>query len=206
MEAAEKQPEQKQERSLWEKFKKYTKRIWRFLVHEDSWASFVADAILIVLIGKFVALPLIGLVMGTPLPAVAVVTSSMDHHGLDFDSWWAQNSEWYIEHNITKAQFEQFYLKNGFVKGDIMIMKGVDVNDLKVGDIIVYHSPVGIDIIHRVIWTNGEAVGVKGDANSDQLSFEKKLTQEDIKGRAIGKVPKLGWVKVIFVDLFNKLR
>lgn len=188
------------------KLKKYTKRIWRFLIHEDSWASFMADAVLIVLIGYFVIFPVFGLIMGTPLPAVAVVTSSMDHHDLEFNEWWLQNGEWYSEKGFEQSQFESFYLKDGFKKGDIIIMKGVPFDEIEVGDIVVYGSPSGLDIIHRIVWTNGKEVGTKGDANSDQLYFERQLTEEHIKGKAIGKIPKLGWVKVIFVDAFNKIK
>lgn len=190
----------------WTTFKKYSKRIWRFLAHEDSWASFVADAIIIILLGKFVILPLLGLAMGTPLPAVAVVTSSMDHRDLEFDAWWQENEEWYTERGFEKSEFEAYRLSDGFKKGDIIIVKGVPFDEIEVGDIVVYESPSGLDIIHRVVWRGEDKLGTKGDANTDQLYFERWLEEEQVKGRAVSRVPKLGWVKVVFVDAFDSLK
>ena len=190
----------------WAKFKKYSKRIWRFLIYEDTWASFAADAVIVVLLGYFVVFPVLGLIMGTPLPAVAVITSSMDHQDLEFDEWWDQNSDWYTERGFDKEQFENFIFKDGFEKGDIIVMKGVPFDEIEIGDVIVYQSPTDVDIIHRVVWKGENQIGTKGDANSDQLYFERNLVELQIKGRAISKIPKLGWVKVIFVDALNTIK
>lgn len=183
-------------------------KVWHFLAHEDSLASFIVDAIIIVLLGKFVIYPAIGFALGTSYPIVAVVSSSMDHHGLGFDEWWGENGAWYESHNITKEQFEDFYKPNGFKKGDVFVVKGVPVDQIKVGDILVYSVPHRSDpIIHRVIAVknrNGQLIfETKGDANSDQIFFEKEINENQIHGKAIAWTPLLGWPKALLVQAFS---
>lgn len=185
-------------------------KVWHFLAHEDSWASFIVDAILVVLIGKFLIYPAIGFALGTSYPVVAVVSSSMDHHRMDFDSWWEANGAWYEEHNITKEQFENFYKPNGFSMGDAFVVRNVPANGIKVGDIIVYSVPQRRDpIIHRVIKINKTddkfIFSTKGDANFDQIIFEKDITQNQIHGKVIAWAPWLGWPKVALMKLTGQL-
>lgn len=183
---------------------KAAKRIWRFLVYDDSWASFAADAIIILLVGKFILFPGMGLMLGTDFPVVAVVSSSMDHNDMDFDTWWASHGERYDGFNITKEQFESFYLSNGFKKGDVILIRGED--DLRIGDIIVYSVPNRADpIIHRITETNHQSVSTKGDANPGQIGFERSIQPEQIHGKAVFLLPYLGWVKVGFLELFGLL-
>lgn len=180
------------------------KRVWRFLIYDDSWASFLADAILIILIGKFVLFPAIGFAMGTDFPVVAVVSSSMDHHGRDFENWWGLYGEWYEKHNITKEEFQNFFAPNGFKKGDIVVVSGKE--KFGVGDVIVYKVPGRKNpIIHRVVAMNQNTVETKGDANIAQIYFEKNISYNQIQGKAISIVPKLGWVKVGFVELLKQI-
>jgi len=181
-------------------------KIWHFFAHEDSALSFIADAILVILIGKFVVLPLLGLMLGTSFPMVAVVSSSMDHHG-SFDSWWTQQQSWYSENNITKEQFLQFPHRDGFNKGDVFIVRGVKFEDIRVGDIIVYNIPSKSDpIIHRVVGVKGNILMTKGDANQAQLNFESSVTEEQLKGVAKYRIPYLGWFKVALVDLASAIK
>lgn len=185
-------------------------KLWHFLWHEDSWASFLADAILIVLIGNFILYPGVGLLMGTDYPGVAVVSGSMDHHSQDFDAWWGEHKNQYASYNISTTDFDDYSFRNGFSKGDILIVIGEDEYD--VGDVIVYTTPLrAYPIIHRVVgknWTAGEGAAIttystKGDANSGQLGFETNIEPSQIHGRAVFKVPYLGWLKVKAVELFN---
>ena len=181
-------------------------KVWHFLAHDESIWSFIVDAILVIVIGKFVVLPLLGLLFGTSFPLVAVVSSSMDHNG-DFDSWWAENGQWYVEQNTTKEQFLAFPNHNGFNKGDVFAVKGVSMSDLKVGDVIVYSIAGKSDpIIHRIIKIGDSFVETKGDANAGQLSFEYKVTKEQIQGKAVFRIPLIGWVKVGFVELVSLIK
>lgn len=182
-------------------------KAWHFLAHEDSWASFAVDAILVIVLGKYLIFPAIGLLLGTSFPMVAVVSGSMDHGGLAFDSWWQQNRAWYEEQNITKERFQTFYKPNGFKKGDVFVVIGMPISELKVGDIIVYSVPNRSDpIIHRVISKDTINLATKGDANSGQISFERNIPENQIHGKAVLWVPYIGWVKVGLVEIINMVR
>lgn len=175
-------------------------KAWHFLVHEDTWLSFIADAIIIILIGKFLIYPAIGLALGTEYPVVAVVSSSMDHRGEPIGEWWESHSAHYQNFNITREQFQNYYLKNGFNKGAVLII--VSQDEYGVGDIIVYTVASRRDpLIHRIIAT--DPIQTKGDANLGQLSFEKNIPKEAIEGKAVLHIPFLGWVKVGLLELIR---
>src|SRR3990172_2913561 len=116
----------KKEEHGYEKHKTKLGKAWHFIAHDESWLSFLVDAILVIVLGKFVILPVIGLVLGTSFPLVAVVSSSMDHNA-GFDEWWQEQKEWYESNNITKEQFLTFPYTNGFNKGDVFVVKGLQL-------------------------------------------------------------------------------
>ena len=184
------------------KIRKLFWKTWNFLIHDDSIASFAADAFLILIIGQFILFPGIGLALNSEFPIVAVISGSMDHHDLDIDEWWTQNSAHYEKYNISQSDFEDFYVTRGFEKGDVLIIKGVPIDELTVGDVIVYSVPQrGDPIIHRIVSLN--PISTKGDANSGQLSFERAIPENQIHGKAIALVPYIGWVKVGAMELFG---
>lgn len=186
--------------------KKKFKKIWNFLAHDDSWASFVADLIIIIVLAKFVIYPAIGLVMGNSFPVVAVVSGSMDHNDLAFDEWWEAKGNYYENIGVSKEEFSNFYLSNGFKKGDVLIIKKGSNTEYSIGDIIVFHeSSRPNPIIHRIIDKSEMHVSTKGDANSQQISFEKSIPYSKIEGKAVFIIPKIGWVKVGAVELLNYL-
>jgi len=177
-------------------------KLWHFLWHEDSWASFLTDALLIVLIGNFILYPGVGLLMGTEYPGVAVVSGSMDHHDQSFGAWWGEHANQYASYNLSESDFNEYSFKNGFSKGDILIVVGED--EYEVGDVIVYStSSREYPIIHRVVGKGLVNYETKGDANSGQLAFEEEVRPSQIHGRAVFKIPYLGWLKVKAVELFN---
>ena len=191
----------KEEQHGYEAHKTAPGKAWHFLAHEDSALSFIADAIIVILLGKFVILPAIGLLLGTGFPLVAVVSSSMDHEG-SFDDWWQTHGAWYEDQNFTKEQFAKFPHANGFNKGDVFVVRGTSFEDLKVGDVIVYSIPGRPDpIIHRIVNVETDFVATKGDANTNQLNFEVQIFAEQIHGRAVARIPVIGWAKVAFVEL-----
>jgi len=85
-----------------------------------------------------------------------------------------------------------------FQRGDILVLQGVDIPNLIVGDIIVFSPPSQeTPVVHRVIKINDDgSVQTQGDANTKQLPFEKRITQDQIHGKVITIVPYLGWVKI----------
>lgn len=185
-------------------------KTWHFLAHDDSTASFIVDALLVIIIGRYILYPLIGLALGSSFPIVAVVSGSMDHDGKIFGEWWDSNGAKYDAYNITDRHFERYDFASGFEKGDVLVVKGFAPRDLRVGDVIVYATSERTEpIIHRVI--SKEFIGgayvfeTLGDANSGQLGFEKKVTSKQIAGKAVFLIPKIGWVKVGLVDLWHSI-
>jgi signal peptidase len=85
-----------------------------------------------------------------------------------------------------------------FQKGDILILQGIQPDQLKIGDIIVFSSPQhSTPIVHRIIKINPDKTfQTKGDANTGQLPFEKHITPSQIHGKKILIIPYLGWVKI----------
>jgi hypothetical protein len=55
------------------------KKIWHFLWEEDSAWSWIANIAIAFLVIRFIFYPLLGLVLGTSYPIVAVVSESMEH-------------------------------------------------------------------------------------------------------------------------------
>jgi signal peptidase I len=85
-----------------------------------------------------------------------------------------------------------------FSRGDILILRGAVASDLKIGDIIVY-SPDSrsVPIVHRIIAINDDGTfQTKGDANSGQLPFEKRILPNQIHGMVLVVVPYAGWIKI----------
>ena len=161
--------------------------------------SWIVNIILAFILVKFLIYPGLGLVFGTSYPIVAVVSGSMEHNG-NFDSWWNNQENFYGQYNISKGEFKNFKFRNGFNKGDIMIL--FRAKNIKVGDVIVFKGNVKDPIIHRVIkLENG--IQTKGDANDMSRSDETDINKENIYGRAVFKVPYLGWIKLAFVEILN---
>ncbi|MGC8940483.1 MAG: hypothetical protein ACP5JY_00365 [Candidatus Nanoarchaeia archaeon] len=180
-------------------------KIWHFLAHEDSLASLIADLLIVLFLSKYIIYPLIGLALGTSFPFVVVVSSSMDHYNKDFDNWWEANKAWYLERNITKEQFQAFPFKDGFKKGDVFVVRGI--KNISVGDVIIYTIPSQKDpIIHRVVNKSEDYYETKGDANQGQFGFEKVVLPSQIKGKAVIKIPYLGWIKVGLFEIVSKIK
>lgn len=80
--------------------------------------------------------------------------------------------------------------------GDIVVIKGVEAKELKVGDVIVYDSGDGF-IIHRVVSLDAKTLITKGDANSEP---DAPIRYNQVIGRAVGseggvlKFPFLGQI------------
>jgi len=195
-------------------------RFWKWLWESESIWSYIVFLILVFIIVKFIFLPGLGLLMGTKLPLAIVESSSMEHHALkldgngfsicgkyldgyqylDSDKYWEICGEWYEDNtNITKEEFESFKFKNGFRKGDLMIIVGKETVD--VGDVMIFDSGRSYPIIHRVVSLN--PLQTKGDHNGAQLAEEMDINKEQIMGVAVGRVPYIGWIKLFFVELFR---
>ncbi len=185
------------------------KTIWNFLWKSNSVLSWIVDIILIFLLVKFVIFPLAGLALATPLPFVIIESTSMEHEG-NLDNWFSLHGAWYLEHNITKQEIKDYWpWKYGLFKGDIIIVQGLKKYDYKKGDVIVFKvAQQKTPIIHRIIDINvnenNETIfSTKGDHNDGQLPYEPEIRKEQILGKAVSQIPRIGWIKLFFVELFR---
>ncbi len=178
---------------------------WRWLWYSDSLLSWVVSLVLIFLIVKFIAYPVIGFVFGTSLPLVVVESDSMKHPG-DFEDWWMVYGKFYEDYGINKEAWRDMPFSNGLYKGDIVVVFGSDFNDLREGDVVIFSPPEGGKaIIHRVVNINSYSrnLETKGDNNVMQLSIEKSVGESQILGKAVLRVPYFGWIKLFIVELFS---
>ena len=172
---------------------------WKFL-KKDTWQSWIVSIILIIIGIKWVFFPIDSLITGALLPLVVIESCSM-YHNTGFDNWWKDNAAWYESQGITKAEFENFPFENGLNKGDIIFVWGKGA--YKQGDVIIFNAPTQYPIIHRLSSTS--PLSTKGDngfTNPGRLpnGLEENIAQEKVIGKAVGRIPFLGWVKLIFFE------
>ena len=131
------------------------KKIWNWIWNSNSiWSWLVALAVIFIFV-KFIFFPTLSFIFATPLPLAGVESSSMDHQivtegnalllcgkpfldrkYLNFDEYWNVCGEWYKEREISKEEFSKFSMREGFAKGDILIVWGRFTP--KVGDVIIF--------------------------------------------------------------------
>lgn len=121
----------------------------------------------------------------------------------NFQLWWGEKGYWYENRDITEQEAENWPLKTGFDKGDIMIVSGLG-KEPEVGDVIVFNANQKHPLIHRIISIDENGIiETKGDNNAAQLSFEKEIPEDALVGKAVARIPKLGWLKLVFVEIRN---
>jgi hypothetical protein len=209
------------------------KKFWNWVWNSNSALSWVVALLLIFIFVKIIFFPGLSLVFGTNLPLAGVESSSMDHQivgssfggyslcgnsytledkkHIDFNGYWNECGNWYEDNDITKEQFSKFSLKNGFAKGDIIVVWGRFTPTI--GDIIIFQankdSSAPRPIIHRIVSIDEDGIiATKGDHNAEQLkkgnnifnTDETTITEDDIIGKAIIKIPYLGWPKIWMVE------
>ena len=198
------------------------KKLWYFLWEDNSVWSWVVSLILAFIIVKFLFFPLLSFGLNNSLPLVVIESGSMHHEGSWFkdltgvaitsgdrlEGWWdAGNGEWYEERNIILPEAEDWRFSWGMDKGDIVVVYGEDTDDLEVGDVVIFNAGQANPIIHRIVdirEENGTRIfSTKGDNNTGQLTFEKNIGENQIIGKAVLRVNKVGWVKLIFVEIFR---
>lgn len=165
--------------------------------------------------------------LGTSLPVVAVISESMEH---PLGNAWMTSvahcprgpctqEAWYINKNISSEMFSEFPFKNGFNKGDIMVLVGKKPEKIEIGEVIVFqpysnNKVSGYPIIHRVIAKNeenGEIIfETKGDNNPSQIKTlfidETEIKSSEVLGVAKVRLPYFGYIKIWFTKLFGVLR
>lgn len=66
---------------------------------------------------------------------------------------------------------------------------------------VVNVSGVNIPVVHRVIEKRNDSLETKGDNNPRQLDFEKDIRPDQVYGKVFFRIPKIGAVKLIAMDL-----
>jgi hypothetical protein len=161
----------------------------------------------------------LGLALNTETPVVAVFSCSMEHNtynnwfcntksdevcgkntsGYDttnFNDYWKLCGNWYESQNISKEEFNSFFSEDGLEVGDMIIV--LNTKNFNVGDILIFDTDLRkYPIIHRVYDINDTTILTKGDNNAAPDNFAKTK----INGKAILKIPLLGWVKILFTEV-----
>ncbi len=200
-----------------EKTKKGFDKFWFLLWKDNSIKGWLFSVLVLFIFIKFIFFPILNLATGTALPLAIVESCSMYHQGnvfSDFNEWFQTHQAKYSEFEITKSEFQNFILKKGFSKGDILFIVGANTDKLKVGDIIAFKSGTrNTPVIHRIIEIKEEngkrTFTTMGDNNAKILVpsnnvggvDEREITEEQIVGKAVFRLaPAVGWIKLIFFE------
>jgi hypothetical protein len=170
------------------------KKFWKFL-QEDSWESLVAFFVVAIIVIKFIFFPLLAVITGTQLPLVIVESCSMYHDEKGMDNIIQKN--FYMQNKITYDQTRSWDFKDGLNKGDVVFAVGT--SNIEKGDVIIFNGGTNHPIIHRLINEN-EPFSTYGDNNPGQLTIEKQISQNQLIGKAVFKIPYIGWIKLIFFE------
>jgi len=163
----------------------------------DTWWGNILLGFLAAVIFYYVIL---STVLSSNTPVVAVVSSSMEHDESvenDYYDWLEKNL------GYDRVFIGSWPTADGFDVGDMPVVRGQE--KYQIGDVIVY-SVEGINapIIHRIIKINDDGTyQTKGDNNSGQLNYEFSVKPEQIKGKVIFIIPKIGYFKVVINRLFG---
>lgn len=182
------------------KFVEYWKKFWNFL-NEDSWSSFLVVLLIAFVVIKFVFFPILSFLTGTTLPLVIVESCSMYHQANGFGNTFT--SDIYEDYGLSLDDTIGWDFQNGLNKGDVIFVIGAD--DIKVGDVIIFNAETQYryPLIHRVISIENEIYSTKGDnyiTNPMQLEIEKEINENQLVGKALFRVPAIGWLKLIFFE------
>lgn len=139
----------------------------------------------------------LGLAMGTDLPVVAVVSDSMTHDSLTLTRHYE-----FLEKNLgySNEEIDSWPISSGFLRGDVLVVDGVGIDELEVGDVIVYDiKGQSTPIVHRIVKIEGDEITTKGDHNPSYDPW--KPTK--IHGKAIFVIPYLGWPKLALTEVLG---
>ena len=196
-----------------ESVKKFFEKFWFIVWKDDSPKGWLISLIFLFVVIKFIFFPLLSFVTGTSLPLAIVESCSMYHQGnlfSNYNNWWENQDSKYFLFKLNKTEFSEFIFKKGFNKADILFIVGAKPEKLEIGDVIIFQAGTKNPIIHRIVNITKENekfyFSTMGDNNAGQLGVEKKISQEQLIGKAVFKIPYLGWIKIWFVELINFFR
>jgi len=182
--------------------KKELIKFWKFL-RSDSYKSLFASVAIAIILIISVFFPLLKATTGTALPLVIVESCSMYHEETGFEETLSNNA-----HPLKGLDLEEtkdWIFQKGLTKGDIIFV--IRPKNLKVGDVIIFDGNLGNPIIHRVV-DDTEPYATFGDNNRGQLRpgnnpgrvEEAIINENQLFGKAVFKIPYLGWIKLVLFD------
>jgi signal peptidase len=84
-------------------------------------------------------------------------------------------------------------MEPAYKEGDVVLIKDVDVNDLHVGDVVVFEA-LDLQVMHRIVeergGSDGELMFVTQGDNVARPDFPIQASQ--INGKLVGEIPLLG--------------
>jgi signal peptidase len=94
-------------------------------------------------------------------------------------------------------------MKPGFTPGDIVVARGVDPEEIKVGDVLRIKATNGY-VFHRVVSVHPTANGLwfttKGDNNNTN---DPPVHESRVAGRIVFDIPYVGWVPIKIKEFLN---
>lgn len=139
------------------------------------------------------------MLLKTDLPVVAVVSESMTH-----DSYTPVRHYQFLQENFgyNKTTVDSWPIRGGFLKGDALVVIGVNTDSLKIGNVIVYDiEGQSTPIVHRIVSFDNGHITTKGDHNP----IVDPWTPKKIHGKAVLVIPFLGWPKLLLTQLTGGL-
>ncbi|MBI4154311.1 signal peptidase I [Candidatus Woesearchaeota archaeon] len=151
--------------------------------------------VVVVIAAAFIFYYGLSFVLQTPLPLVTVVSGSMYHETLSFDSWWQQNAGEYEKLGISAGDFQKFPLRSGLSVGDLLLTAKADY---KAGDVAIYLKN-RITIVHRIVEVRDNGYVFKGDNNAGPDS--EVISKERVIGKVVLAIPVLGYPRLALFTL-----
>lgn len=101
---------------------------------------------------------------------------------------------------LRPAVVDGISMEPAFARGDLAIIdRRVDAGSLMVGDVIEFEDLAGRPVVHRIVAIEGvgrtAVFTTQGDNNRRP---DEPITEEDIRGRVVVTVPKVGWPAIWF--------
>src|SRR3989304_5536706 len=150
--------------ALKKRLKDYWNKFWFLLWKDDSLKGWIFSIVFLFIFIKFIFFPGLSLVTGTSLPLAIVESCSMYHEGnllSNFDAWFTRHEDKYSEFSVNISDFQDFTLKNGFNKGDILFIIKANPEKLEKGDVIIFNANQRNPVIHRIVDIKSAAGGEK---------------------------------------------
>lgn len=202
----------KTKKKIWRCASKTKKLMRRFLTH--ALVRDVLGFLLMLGIFYFTLAGVLTLALRTDSFWMAVISPSMTHDGEEWRDYFENEEtrqQLFLQAGLTDLaksvgaeNTSTFPLQGGFERGDLLFIQGVtSVSEIAVGDVLIMDQGPGvIPLVHRVIaiWgSDGEAcITTKGDANNSILQIEKSIKPEQIIGKVVLVIPKIGHISLWF--------